>query len=172
MLLGFLLYLGASLSSGAPAVAQAKVQLVSETQIEVWVKSWQKRLRLDDWKIETRMVRSTDLKPDTLGNLKWNNTTRTAVIKVLSPVDYEIPLGDIREDIEYTVVHELIHLQLSVLPRDLSKKDVEEDVVNRMADALMSLDKGTSFRARSASPASPNKKAGQGSEVAGRDAKP
>lgn len=95
------------------------------------------------------MVRSNELKPDTLGNLKWNLATRTATIKVLSPIDYDIPPADIPEDIEYTVVHELIHLQLSVLPRDLNKKDVEETVVNKIADALMSFERGPAFRARS-----------------------
>ena len=95
------------------------------------------------------MVRSTELKPDTLGNLKWNSTTHIANIKVLSPIDYGLSATEIPEDIEYTVVHELVHLQLSALPRDLGKKDVEETVVNRISDALMSLEKGDSFRARS-----------------------
>jgi len=167
-----LLCLGASVSLGAPpATAEAKSKLVSDVQVEGWVKSWQKRLHLDDWRIEARIVRSTELKPDTLGNLKWNSLLQTASIKVLNPFDYDLPLSDIAEDIEYTIVHELVHLQLSVLPRDLNKKDIEEVVVNKISDALMSLDKGSAFRARSVPPPKgPVKKPLEDPEVAGRTA--
>ena len=145
-----LLCLGASVARGAaPPSAEAKIAAVSESQVETWVRVWQKRLRLADWRIEVRLVRSTELKPDTLGNLKWNSINRSATIKVLTPGEYDLAPGDIPEDIEYTVVHELVHLQLSVLPRDLGKREVEETVVNKIADALMGLDKGERFHARS-----------------------
>lgn len=177
MLFVLLLCLGASVGLGAPAtVVDGKSKAsASDAQVASWVRTWQHRLRLDDWKIETRIVRATDLKPDTLGNLKWNSISRTAVIKVLNPLDYDIPAADIPEDIEYTVVHELVHLQLSVLPRDLNRKDIEETVVNKICDALMTLEKGDAFRARS-QPSTPYRGAPPGetnpsSEVAGRQAK-
>lgn len=146
-----LLCLGAGVGLGAsPAVQETKEKAtVTEAQVADWVRLWQKRLRLEDWKIDVRIVRSSELKPDTLGNLKWNSITRTATIKVLNPTDYDIPADAVPEDMEYTVLHELIHLQLSVLPRDLNHKDVEEQVVNRIGDALMQLEKGDSFHARS-----------------------
>jgi hypothetical protein len=63
----------------------------------------------------------------------------------------------------------LIHLQLAVLPRDLNAKRTEEQVVNRIADALITLEKGPSFRARSVAPFNaPKKPDGSGGEVAGR----
>jgi len=129
---------------------------VSQDQVDAWVKLWQRRLHLDDWKIEGRIVRSGDLKPDTLGNLKWNSISRAATIKVLHPMDYELPAAEVPQDIEYTIVHELVHLQLSALPRDLGKKEVEEVVVNKISDALMQLEHGDSFRARSAPPPKPS----------------
>jgi hypothetical protein len=130
--------------------------VVSQSQVDSWVALWQKRLHLQDWRIEARIVRSAGLKPDTLGNLKWNSVTRTATIKVLNPVDYDMPPADVPEDIEYTVVHELVHLQLSVLPRDGSK-EVEEVVVNKISDALMELEHGPTFRARSSPPVVPSR---------------
>ncbi len=133
-----------------PAVAGGNAKAtVTEEQVSGWTRLWQKRLHLEDWKIDVRIVRHSDLRPDTLGNLKWSTLSRTASIKVLNPLDYEIPAQDVAEDMEYTVLHELVHLQLSVLPRDLNRKDVEEQVVNKMADALMQLERGDSFRARS-----------------------
>jgi hypothetical protein len=151
MWLVVLLSLGASVALGASSgTAEGRPKAtVTDVQVASWVHMWQKRLHLDDWKIEARIVRSNELKPDTLGNLKWNTISRTAVIKVLNPVDYDMAAGDVPEDMEYTVVHELIHLQLAALPRDLNRKDVEEQVINKIADALMALEKGDTFRARS-----------------------
>ncbi len=168
-----LLCLGASVCFGAapPLPKVGTPATVTEAQVSGWMTSWQKRLHLEDWNIEVHMVRSADLRPDTLGNLKWNNATRTACIKVLNPVDYQILPADVPEDMEYTVLHELVHLQLSALPRDLSRKDVEEQVVNRIADALMQLHRGDSFHARS-QPVKPHPKRAEApaGDVAGRQA--
>jgi hypothetical protein len=139
--------------------------------MQAFTRMWQQRLHLDEWTIEARVVRKSELKPDTLGNLKWNLANHTAVIRILSPLDYDMPAADVPEDMEYTVVHELIHLQLAVLPRDLNAKGTEEQVVNRIADALMALEKGPSFRARSIAPVNaPIKPDGSGGEIAGRGA--
>lgn len=176
MFLAVLLCLGAGVSLGAtpaPSVESKPKAVVSQDQVEAWVKLWQKRLHLEDWRIEARIVRSTDLKPDTLGNLKWNSVSRTATIKVLNPTDYDMPAADVPEDIEYTVVHELVHLQLSALPRDAGKKDVEEVVVNKISDALMQLEHGDSFRARSVPPPKPSVRPGDSgwpTDVVGRSA--
>ena len=95
--------------------------------------------------------------------------------KVLNPSDYDLAPTDIAEDIEYTVVHELIHLQLSVLPRDAGRKDVEEQVVNKLADALMQFERGQSFRSRSQPVVPYRSKPGEpmpAPDVAGRQAAP
>jgi hypothetical protein len=42
---------------------------------------------------------------------------------------------------EFTVVHELIHLELSSLPHSEASRRVEEHAVNRLADALLKLDR-------------------------------
>jgi hypothetical protein len=169
-----LLCLGASVALGAPpVVSESKPKpVVTEAQVVEWVQTWQSRLHLDDWKIETRIVRTSELKPDTLGNLKWNSSARTATIKVLNPADYDIPASEVPEDIEYTVVHELVHLQLSVLPRDLNRKDIEEQVVNKIADALMALERGPTFRARSQPAQGPSRHGtpAPAADVAGREA--
>src|SRR6478736_5190135 len=118
-----LLCLGGSVALGAaPPEAEGKtLAAVTEAQVSNWTRLWQKRLHLEDWRVDVRIVRNSELRPETLGNLKWNNVSRTACIKVLNPLDYQIPAGDVPEDMEYTVLHELVHLQLSVLPRDLNR---------------------------------------------------
>ena len=144
-----LLSLGICASSGAPpSKPPVRLPAVSQAEVDQWLKNWQKRLSLDDWDIGAQIVRSSDLRPDTLGNLKWNSATKTATVRVLNPLDYDLPASEIPTDIEYTVVHELIHLQLAALPRDPASKNIEEKVVNRISEALFALDKGASYRPR------------------------
>ncbi len=153
-LLTGLFVLGTCLSWAAPALDHSATRrpgdqqtIVTQAQVNRWVKLWQGRLALDEWKIDARIVRAQDLNPDTLGNLKWNAANRTAIIKVLNPADYDLAPTEIPADIERTVVHELVHLELSALPRNGSKM-VEESVVNKMTEALLGLDRGENYAAR------------------------
>jgi hypothetical protein len=45
------------------------------------------------------------------------------------------------DDMEFTVVHELVHLQLSSLPRSEASRSAEEHAVNEIAGALLKLAK-------------------------------
>src|SRR5438552_15976326 len=92
--------IGVSLAAPPPVRDKDARLIVGDAQVERWTKNWQKRLDLIDWQITTQIVRVWDLKPDTLGNLHWNSENRTATIRVLNPVDYELPVADIPQDIE------------------------------------------------------------------------
>jgi len=166
-ILGIAVSLGASVSTPENATTSG----ITQAQVDDWTKGWQNRLDLNEWTITTNIVRIGDLKPDTLGNLKWNSSNKTAIIKVLNPLDYDLPAAEIPTDIEYTIVHELIHLQLSVLPHDGSSKMTEEKVVNRISEALFQLEKGHGYNPRAGLEKSFVK--GQGSAEASRSkAKP
>ena len=106
---------------------------------------WQKRLNLEDWKINVVMSRTTELKPKTLGNIHWDLDKKTAVIRVLDPADYKLPFGEMLKDMEFTVVHELIHLEFAPVVSELQRSDAnrreEEHAVNHMAEALLRLDR-------------------------------
>ena len=108
---------------------------------------WQKRLNLLEWKVSVVVSCAGDLKPKTLGNIHWDREKKTAVIHVLDPADYNnMPLDAMLRDIEFTVVHELIHLEMVPVLSDLQRTDAnrveEEHAVNHMADALLKLDRG------------------------------
>src|SRR5215472_8998854 len=79
-----------STPAGNPEEAKTEV-LVRQSTLDAWIRLWQKRLSLSDWNIEASIVRIWELKPDTLGNLHWNAGTKKAVIRVLNPVDYDLP---------------------------------------------------------------------------------
>jgi len=120
---------------------------------------WQLRLNLADWKISVVMLRATDLKPKTLGNIHWDAGKKTAVIRVLDASDYQVACREALPDMEVTLVHELVHLELSALPRTPASRREEEFAVNRIADALVRLDRqraslpaGADGAARAAAP--------------------
>lgn len=145
----FVLLLGMHISLGAPPIpGKAAKPVVTNVQLEHWLKTWQKRLSLDDWQISAQLVRSWELKPDTLGNLRWNSSSKVATIRVMHPQDYDLRPSEIPSDIEYTVVHELIHLQIASIPKAPGAKEIEERVVNRLGEALFALEKGPSYRPR------------------------
>ncbi|MEX2264525.1 MAG: hypothetical protein WD696_21400 [Bryobacteraceae bacterium] len=118
--------------------------VVTDGQVEEWLQRWQGRMGLDDWKVTVEIVRIWQLDPHTLGHIRWSKSSRKATIKILNPLDYRIPKERILDDMELSVVHELVHLQLSVLPLDKSTRAVEEKVVAQLANTMIALDRRSS----------------------------
>jgi hypothetical protein len=116
--------------------------------VDGWVKRWQRRLGLAEWKIDTKIVRLSQLPRGTIANIHWSLPRRTATIKVLDSVDSTLPRSEIVRDTELSVVHELIHLSMAKLPLDGNDTDLEEEAVKRISTALLSLDKGDPDRDR------------------------
>jgi hypothetical protein len=102
---------------------------------------WQQRLRLEDWQISAVMARRSDLAPKTLGAIKWDKPKKTAVIWVLDPADYQLAYPAMLDDMELTIVHELVHLDLASLPRGQAGRGNEERAVNGIVQALLGLDR-------------------------------
>lgn len=102
---------------------------------------WQDRLNLRDWNLSVKLVPSTDLKPKTLGNIHWDTATKSATIRILNVAEYRLAYPEMLADMEFTVVHELIHLQLSSLPRSDASRGAEERAVNQLTQALLNLDR-------------------------------
>jgi hypothetical protein len=139
-----LLLLFVSISNAAPASSRDRFpssrSVVTTEQVHDWLHLWQKRLGLEEWKIDVKIVRVWELEQGTLGHIDWSIPHKSATIKVLNPADYELPKDKIPADIELSVVHELVHLHLSVLPLNKSSRGAEEQVVSMIADALVNLE--------------------------------
>jgi hypothetical protein len=135
---------GNCFAQSPPESAHERTVVVERYAVER-LSVWQKRLNLQDWNISLVVSRATDLKPKTLGNIHWDTDKKTAVLRVLDPADYKLSFNDMLQDIEFTVVHELIHLELSPVLSPLQRNDAnrreEEHAVNHMADALLKLDR-------------------------------
>jgi hypothetical protein len=106
-----------------------------EIRLDRQVKFWQKRMGLDDWNFTVRVVRQSELDPNSWGAAQWDPDARTGVIDVLDPRDYNLKGGELRLDMECTIVHELVHIQLSPLYAHSAQE--REEVVNRVMAALM-----------------------------------
>lgn len=147
LILFFLLF--SSFGDCAPAQQQGVMPLAerratAQTFTTERLAVWQNRLNLGDWKINVALARSTELRPRTLGNIHWDLGKKVATIHVLDPADYRLPWNEVLADMEFTVVHELIHLGFAPVTTDFQRSDAnrreEEHAVNHMARALLNLD--------------------------------
>jgi hypothetical protein len=134
-------------STSAPVEAQVHERsLMAESFASARLAVWQKRLNLQGWDISVVVARASDLRPKTAGNVHWYPEKKSAVIRVLDPADYKLPFAAVLEDIEFTVVHELVHLEMAPVLSDLHRTEAnrmeEEHAVNQMTEALLKLDRG------------------------------
>jgi hypothetical protein len=138
-----LLFIGFCVSAKAanPDSAARERETSAEKFVAQKVQVWQERLNLKDWNITFELVRPDKLEPKTLGNIKWDSDVKTAKIQVLSSYDYQLPYHEMLDDMEFTVVHEMVHLHLASLPRSDASRRVEEHAVNELAAALLRLAK-------------------------------
>src|SRR6266545_1652540 len=123
--------LGALVLLVLSASAMSPLELRLTTQMRLW----QKRLGLDDWRLGVQVVRQKKLDRNTWGTAEWDPDRKTGLISVLDPRDYNLKGGELKLDMECTIVHELVHIQVSSL--DAPDETVREDVVNRIMAALM-----------------------------------
>jgi len=138
----FLLFCAGILSADQPVPSSPQERAeVAISYVNERLSVWQQRLSLQDWKISIVMAHQNELKPKTLGNIHWESDRKTAVIRVLDSSDYKMPFREMLDDMEFTVVHELIHLELSSLPRSDASRREEEHAVNQITDALLKLDR-------------------------------
>jgi hypothetical protein len=139
-----LLFIGFCISAKAanPESTTARErETAAEKFVAQKVQIWQERLNLNDWKITFALVHPDKLEPKTLGNINWDSDVKTAKIQVLSSYDYQLPYREMLDDMEFTVVHEMVHLHLASLPKSDASRRVEEHAVNELAAALLRLAK-------------------------------
>jgi len=122
------------------ATAAERVQL-AQRFLDERLAIWRQRLKLEDWRISAVMTRRSELAPKTMGGIRWDKSKKSAVIWVLDPSDYRLPFREMLDDMELTIVHELIHLELTSLPRREASRGSEERAVDGIAEAMLGLDR-------------------------------
>ena len=122
--------------SAAPAGSQEFAQQYVVQKLELW----QERLKLSDWRIAWAMAHRCDLKPNTVGQIHWDKPSKSASILVLDSSDYRMPFNAMLDDMELTIIHELVHLKLTSLPHSEASRGSEEQAVNGISEALFALE--------------------------------
>ncbi len=122
-----------------PELSLEERRTTAEKFLNAKLVTWLQQLKLDEWTVTVELLRKNELKKRTLGGIHWDKDEMTAHIEVLDPADYSLPFDEVLADLEFTLVHELVHLELSSLPRTVKSRDTEEQVVNQLAEALLAL---------------------------------
>jgi len=130
---------GSGATTTKPSVPNTERETTARAFVEKSLRTWQNRLDLNDWKVTAELVPASALEPKTLGNIHWDLNLKEASIHVLSASDYKLPTPEMLNDMEFTVVHELIHLHLASLPHTSASRRPEERAVNEIARALLRL---------------------------------
>jgi hypothetical protein len=127
----------------APQVNDAGISanpLLTNDQVQSWIIKWQKRLALEDWEIDSKIVRVWDLPQNAVANIHWSLPNKKATIRVMNSVDSNLPKSEIVKDTELSVVHELVHLSMAKLPLDPTHTELEEEAVKKLSIALLALE--------------------------------
>jgi hypothetical protein len=108
--------------------------------LNVLLKKWQAILRLQDWDITIKYKRHYDMDDNKAGGVSWIKRRKIARISVLDPID--IGTGWNSEDVEATVVHELLHIQFCMID-DFSgvSADLFEQAIEATTNSLIRLDR-------------------------------
>jgi hypothetical protein len=111
-----------------------------EQEAERLLRKWQAILRLQDWDITLKIGRFHEIHNEALAHCRHCTLKNSAEIMVRAPQDLlpaESWPGD--NDVELTIIHELIHVKLSPLSIP-DKLDVEqEQLVESLARTLVRL---------------------------------
>ena len=105
--------------------------IYSDEQLKEKLSYWKKRLRLNDWIIKAMIVRQRDFSsPERLGEISYNIHNKTALIKILDPVDYD---DWEKQNMERILVHELLHLHFANIHYHFGKESEFYEVFEEQA---------------------------------------
>ena len=112
---------------------------MTEESLKTLLTEWQKRLRLQDWDIFVKTARQVEMQCGGQGECEWVLKRKEATIVLVDPIDYPPELVD--QDMEETLVHELLHLHFVILqPKDGTAEDTAlEQAIVCIAGALVKL---------------------------------
>jgi hypothetical protein len=123
---------------------------------------WQRLLRLQDWEIDLRLVRTSEMGDQgNAGECHSFMLKKKAVVLILCAEDARLALAPSifrpALDMEYTLVHELLHLAfnpitLTTVKRDSQEAVAEEQAIDALASAYVKLYRGYGLAAPQAVP--------------------
>jgi len=116
-----------------------------QDRADALVDVWKRRLGLDPWEIIVKFCNMEDIEAGGEANVAVSQSLRRGIIKILWPDEYnryETYNDDFPQDIEQTIIHELLHIPIMSFadPEKGSLEDVAvENFVEQTAKLLVSL---------------------------------
>ena len=107
---------------------------LTPSQIEKILRKCQKRLRLQDWVIDLKVVRKGTFPDTRVAQCQYFFRNMSAVISILDPRDNDDD-GYGMQNVESTIYHELLHIILSPAWKgdEPPSDDVQEQIIERLA---------------------------------------
>lgn len=106
----------------------------TQEKLEERCRYWQQVLRLKDWTIRIRFTSVGEI--NSQGQVDMVAKSASARI-IICPYEYT-PDGLMRDPIEKTIIHELLHLHFDWIRTDLNREDIlEEQTIDKLAWALL-----------------------------------
>jgi hypothetical protein len=114
---------------------------LTKNKVPAWCLGWQQALGLGDWEIDVNVLPHTEMiarhgDACTMGNCKTNRDHKWAEIDVIDPETDTAPADRLPYDIEYTLLHEHLHVCLDDIDR------VFEDVLGMLGTEARTLMRG------------------------------
>lgn len=111
---------------------------MTEEKANALFEKWVKILRLGDWDIRFhwRVHPAEMAEKDSAGCASYNWVCKQAVIEIADPEKYKMDMQGFEFDYEYILVHELMHLKMSLVDRGNQDDDMLGAVVHQLVDEL------------------------------------
>ena len=116
---------------------------VAQFELDTYVAKWQAIMRLEDWDIDVVLARQFQM-PDQSDQayVKMLRSQKKARIYLLDPIDFPAESLSGPQDLEQTIVHELVHVHHAGLePTESDAVAIWEQATDAIAWALVSLDR-------------------------------
>lgn len=99
---------------------------------------WQRRLRLQDWMVEVKIVRKPDLGDGHDAEVAYNLQQKYATVSLMDPIDFHAPTM-LPYHPEVALVHELLHLHFAAFDAkpNTPEQTAQEQAINCLAGALV-----------------------------------
>ena len=115
--------------------------IIKEEELSKYLAKWVRILRLERWDIRIKIKRAEDMHlEECAGENHFTTTSRQSLINLRDPVDWTN--NDFEQDMELTLVHELLHISFTMLDTDNALRDkIQHQLLNDMAVALIRADR-------------------------------
>lgn len=114
-----------------------------EKLLQAECKLWQRKLRLQDWNVQVRLVRLNEMPDqDAIGAISQAIERKDAQMTLLSPLDMPLMASYFMhsEEMNYslTIVHELLHLHMAPFTAGATETELvaEEQAINAISQCI------------------------------------